>query len=386
WLLRLLLIAAVVCLVSLAYLAYGWRRVSQLEIACKAAHEAREWAQLEVCATEWARWRPDQALPWIYAAEAANQQRDAVRTATYLYYLPDDDPRTPAALLELSHLQFGELNQPLAAAETCKRILRIQPDVSEAHRRLIFFYAMSRQREPMIAEARRAIAVGCETPETYMYLIGADWISFSNGYEINQRWLQSAPTNEHFVVAAAWHLLNTRALDAESEDPGAGAARFEQMMTALLQQFPRNQELLAYHLSLACLRGDRQRVAALLAQAPPSSESDSRFWRFKGWMHASRDELDAAEQAYRHALTLHPFDWQAQHDLAAIYRRKQDFPQVAKYQAAALLGKQIMRTSLRAPDTDSLPGELLQDMSRYAHMCGEDDVAARLEARLADRS
>ena len=85
---------------------------------------------------------------------------DAIRTAGYLYFLPDDDPRTPAALLELSHLQFGALNEPIAAAETCKRILRLQPENAEAHRRLIFYYAMSRQRSPLVAEARRAIAAG----------------------------------------------------------------------------------------------------------------------------------------------------------------------------------------------------------------------------------
>ncbi len=381
----LLILAGLACVVSVAYLGYGLRRAAQLEAACKTAYEQQQWAELEKNATEWAQWRPDQALPWIYAAESANQLGDAIRTASYLYYLPDGDPRTPAGLLELSHLQFGALNQPIAAAETCKRILRLQPDLSEAHRRLIFYYAMSRQRGPMLAEARRAIAAGCDVPETYMYLMGADWITFANGYELNQRWLQSAPDYEPFLVARSWHLLHSQALDAESESENAstgGLSKYEQIMTDLLERFPKNEELLAYHLNLACFRGNRERVAKLLAQAPASSAADSRFWRFKGWMHEVRNEQEEAEKAYLHALSLYPFDWQTQHDLAAVYRLKQDFDKVEQYQSAALLGKEIMRNALQAPDTSSLSPQLLQDMSRYAKTCGEPDVAARLEARM----
>jgi tetratricopeptide (TPR) repeat protein len=387
WIKILLAAAGLACLLSLAYLGYAWRRAAQLEADCKTAYELKQWAELEVNAAEWAKWRPDLALPWLYAAEAANNQGDAAHTAAYLYFLPDDDPRTPSALLELSHLQFGTLNQPIAAAETCRRILRLQPDVTEAHRRLIFYYAMSRQRAPMIAEARRAVAAGHDVPETYLYLMGADWIAFSNGYELNQRWLQSAPDYEPFLVARAWHLLHSRALDSESESENVlegSLSKYEQIMSDLLERFPGNEELLAYHLNLACFRGDRERVAKLLAQAPPSSADDSRFWRFKGWMHEARNEPEEAEQAYRHALKLHPFDWQAQHDLAAIYRKKQDFEKVEEYQAAALLGKEIMRISLQAPDTDSLSGELLRKMSRYAQMCGESELAARLQRRLPE--
>jgi tetratricopeptide (TPR) repeat protein len=179
--------------------------------------------------------------------------------------------------------------------------------------------------------------------------------------------------------------LHSRALEAENESETVlegGLSQYEQVMSDLLERFPRNEELLAHHLNLACFRGQRKRVAELLAQVPPSLAGDSRFWRFKGWMHEARGELDEAERAYTHALELHPFDWQAQHDLAAVYRRKQDFEQVEAYQAAALLGKEIMRISLQAPDTQSLSSELLQKMSRYARMCRDGDLAARLDERI----
>src|SRR3990170_6783358 len=116
----LLVFAAIACCASLSYFAYGKRRVATLETACNAAREAKHWGQLEGLATQWVAWQPNNAQPWLYAAEAASEQGDDIRTATYLYYLPNNDPRAPAALLELSHLQFGSLNQPIAAASTCE--------------------------------------------------------------------------------------------------------------------------------------------------------------------------------------------------------------------------------------------------------------------------
>ncbi len=298
-LIRLLAVALVICIASLAYMESGRRRVVWLEAECDAASKSEQWPRLENLAGQWVQHRPDLALPWLYAAEAASQQGDSIRTAYYLYHLPDSDARTPVALFELSHLQFGALNQPIAGAETCERILRLQPQASEAHRRLLFYYAMSRQRGKLIAEARRAIATGCDVPETYVYLIAADWITFTNGYDVNQRWLQSSPENETFLVAQAYHLVRSAALDEEAElVDESGISRPERLMNVLLERFPHNREVLAFQLNMASFRGKVDRVAKLLAQAPPSSTEDSRFWRFKGWMHETRHELEEAEKAY----------------------------------------------------------------------------------------
>ncbi len=380
---RLLIIAGVMCVGSIGYLAYGRYRVSSLEAACNAARRAKRWPELEQLSTQWIEWEQEKATPWLYAAEAADEQGQQIRSASYLYYLPNDDPRTPAALLELSHLQFGALNQPIAAAKTCERILRIQPAIAEAHRRLVFYYAMSRQRAEMIREARRAIGVGCDTPETYLYLLGADWITFTNGYEINQKWLHSSPGNEVFVVAGGCHRVRSKSMDETIEPKDAnGVSQSELMMNDLLAEFPKNLELLAYHLDLASLRGDETRVTELLSQAPPESQADSRFWRYKGWVHESRHEFDEAEAAYLKAIELNPFDGQAHHELAAIYRRFKDLPLVEKYQTLAILGKAIMRECLQLPNSQSISDELLQKMANYADLCGDDLTAARLRERV----
>lgn len=382
-LIRLFLVAAVVCCLAVGYFAYGRYRVSSLAARCETARQARQWQQLEDLATQWIVWEPEQAQPWLLAAEAANEQGQDVRTAGYLYYLPNDDPRTPAALLELSHLQFGNLNQPIAAAQTCERILRLKPDASEARRRLIFYYAMSRQRDKMIKQARAAIQTGSDTPETYLYLIGADWITFTNGYALNQRWLQSSPGNETFLVAAGFHEVRSRAMQESSEQPDAsGISKSEQLMNDLLVRFPKNLEVLAFHLDLASFRGNEERVTELLAQAPPESIDDSRFWRFKGWVHESRSERDEAEHAYLKAIELHPFDGQSHHNLAAIYRKNQELDLVEKYQNLAVMGKEIMRDCLQVQDTNSLSDDLLGRIAIYLEQCGDDLAAISLRRRL----
>ena len=383
---RLLIAAGVACSMSLAFFAYARYQVASLEVACDEARQAGRWPELESLATRWIEWEPDKAQPWLYAAEAASEQGEDARSAGFLYFLPNDDPRTPAALLELSHVQFGVLNQPVAAAQTCERIIHLQPDASEAHRRLVFFYAMSRQRLRLIAEARRAIYVGCDTPETYLYLIGADWITFTNGYELNQRWLQSAPDDEVFLVGSAFHQVRSSAMDESSEQQNPdGTSKSERLMAELLARFPKNLEILAYHLDLATFRGDEDRVTELLSTAPAESVHDSRFWRYKAWVHEARREFDEAESGYLKALELNPFDGQTHHNVAAIYRRRQDSELVEKYQTLAVLGKEVRRECLQSPSSEALSDELLAKMAHYAEICGDVPVATRLRERLAEK-
>ena len=52
------------------------------------------------------------------------------RLSEFVPLLPDDDSETIPGLLELSDLQFGPLNQPLGAADTWRRIIRIAKRMS----------------------------------------------------------------------------------------------------------------------------------------------------------------------------------------------------------------------------------------------------------------
>jgi tetratricopeptide (TPR) repeat protein len=386
---------AVLLFLVLAVLAWGAFRVSRelwlrgYEAACAEARERADWAELERQATAWASHQPERALPWLYAGEAAQRQGDLGRTAEYLLQVPDGDPRTPAALLELSDLLFYTLNRPLEGAATCERILRVDPTNDEAHRRLIFFYAMTVQRQKMIRQARRAIDLGCDTPETFIYLIGADWLTFSNAFDLNTRWLEADPDNELFLVAKAIHFAGTKGVaEGTADDPAlemtAQRAEHERRLRNMLERFPKNLELLAYFLQQACTDGDRRKVGQLLAQAPPEAAEDNRFWRFQGWLLNAQGKLKAGERAYREALDRNPFDWHSQHELAGVLRRLERYDEVQQWVDRAMEGKALRKIILELPDVQSAPASVLARIADYAEDCGDLHIADALRYRLTN--
>ena len=386
-LIRLVIIAAIPGLLALGYLWRAKSQIATLKQQCEEAYQAEQWEALERAAVSWYQWQPEIARPLIYAAQAATERGNLLLASVYLNQLPDEDEESIPGLMELSDLQFRPLNQPLAAAETWRRILRIDPDNSEAHRRLIFFYTMARMRGKLIEETRRGIEVGCDVPETYVYLFGADWMTFTNGAEVNSRWLEGVQGYEPFEVARAFHYARTGAISDDGQERDEdGVSLIEKRMVSLLAKYPSNVELLAYHLELATYRADMEKVLLLLKQAPPESVNDSRFWRHKGWVHSQRNELDEAVAAYQKAATMHPFDGLAHHELAALYRRTNKVEKVKEHQELSALGLDIMRTCLAMPSTDEIPTELLSRMAAYSQQVGEKQVATRLNQRITQRA
>lgn len=363
-------------------------RVRSLQSQCMAAKSAKDWKTLQTQALAWAWWEPERALPWVCAAMGAQQQGDLTQAAEYLRQIPDTDPQAAESLLALADFQFHELNKPFDAEATCQRILRINPAEGEAHRRLIFFYGMTLQRQKMARQAREAIEHHCDIPDTYVHLIGADWLTFSNAYELNGLWLKNDPANELLLVARALHYVGSAALDeaaSERQDESGvtKTALHEKVLTDYLARFPRNLELLGYFLKKACLSGNVERATELLAQAPPEAVDDNRFWRFKGWVHAAQQQYPLAEAAYRHALLLNPYDWRSQHELADVMRKLKRYDEVEVFQAQALEGKELRQAIVRLPNVTDIPTPLLQRIAAYAQTCGETMVAESLSERIA---
>jgi tetratricopeptide (TPR) repeat protein len=368
----------------------GWKsyRVRSFQSQCPAARSSQDWKTLESQAQAWAWWQPELALPWVYAAMGAQQQGKLTQAVAYLQQIPDSDPQAPESLLALVDFQFHELNKPFEAEATCQRILRIDPTNGEAHRRLIFFYGMTLQRQKMARQARQAIERHCEVPETYVHLLGADWLTFSNAYELNGRWLENDPDNELLLVARALHYVGSRALDEEaSEVQDASGLRktalHEKVLTEYLRRFPRNLELLSYFLKQACLSGDLERAAELLAKAPPEAVDDNRFWRFKGWVHAAQRQYPLAEAAYRHALQLNAYDWRSQHELADVMRKLKRYAELEVLQAQALEGKELRKAIVKLPNVADIPTPLLLRIAAYAQSCGDTVAADNLSQRIA---
>ncbi len=366
--------------------------VASFAETCRQAHEARDWPALEPAAQRWLAWEPGKAEPLLYLAEATFETAQYDRAAEALGQMPDGDPRTPKALLERSSLLFDVLNRPIEAAQTLERAIRLDPRHVEARRRLVFFYAFTLQRRKMVEAAYDAIQYDCDLPETYVYVISRDWMSFANGYDQNTKWMQSNPQEELFLVARAIYRITARGLDSvddpREDGPRApdGTPYHRQVAAEYLERFPQNLEILAYHLERGVTTGDIDQVERLLARAPKASADDNRFWRCRGWLHAARDRLEEAEACYRKALEINRYDWLTRHQLAGVLRRLKRFDEVQTLERVSKEGKDLRRDILQLENVAKVPAEILARMAQHAANCGDLLVADKLAQRIAQWS
>lgn len=355
---------------------------------CRQALKDRQWKELARLSQSWSEADPQNASAWLHRAEAAQQQRDFVSADRFLAKVPPTGELGVRALESRIELQFGPLNQPLAAAESCLSLLQCDPASQVAHQRLIFFYAFTLQRRKLIEEVRVAVARECEPREAYGYLFLADSLLLSNADSQNARWLESDPTNELFEVAQAIHIAETLEGQIPRDNPEflatikEGIERRDRTLLELLQKYPHNLELLAYHLRQSVDQGNVARVHELLLQSPPEAEFDHRFWRFRGWLLQSDDDLSEAEIAYRQALKLHPLDWSSRHLLAALMRRKGNLVEAERHDQLVLQANQLRRQIVQQPTMRALPPRLLSDLADYAEECEDFQIAESLRTQL----
>jgi len=362
-------------------------REAEFLATCRAASAAGDWERLERSARAWTAARPDSTSAWLSLAEAAVGRHRPADAAAALDRVADDDPRATAALLARVDLLFTDVGRPFAAVDTCERIIRIDPRRHEPHQRLAFFYVVTLQRSRLAEEARRTIAAGCDAPETFVYLVGSQWLTLSNTEAVNEGWLRHDPDNELFLVAAACGVPDVviepeppdagADPDAARPQPGPATARLARI-AALCERFPRNRELLAIFLQQASTRGDLDELVRLLARAPADAAGDCRFWRFKAWAHAARGELAEAEESLLRALAIDPFDQASRHELAGVLRKTGRAEAGAKMAEVAEKGRTLRREILQQPEIRTIPKSVLADVATYAAACGEHDIAERL--------
>ena len=377
--------------VLLGYQYWESGRALRLKESCFAAREARNWPNAERLAIEWAKFDPVLADPLIIAAEAAMEQGNFVAAGDYLEALPDDDPKTIPALLQRVDLMFGQLSQPHEAVRTLDRILTIDPACCEARHRLTFYYAITLQRIKTADVTRRTIEAGCDLPETYVYLMGADWLTLANTESVNDRWLAANPGTERFAVASIRGEIANRGLEDSLNDEATAqqgstsevAQSREARLRELFEEYPENLEALAYFLQKAQTAGDVEEVTRLLATAPEAALGDNRFWRFKAWVHGTRDELEEANAAYDESLSLFPFDAIAMHEQAVIQRKLGEDAEAARLADLADRGRTLRRTILQQPSVQATSPETMVEIADYIADCGETAVAQRLRERIA---
>jgi len=355
---------------------------------CRNATVHGRWLELASQSKAWSEAKPQEAQAWLYRAQAAEQQQDFAAANMYLSNVPPDSQFGIRALEARIELQFGPLNQPLGAVESCQALLHSDPNSKLAHQRLIFFFAFTLQRQKLISQIRDAIARRCEPREAYTYLFLADSLLLSNAGSQNARWLQSDPASELFSVAQAVQIAETLQGQIPRDDPDIFAKvkesieRRDRTLEELLMRYPNNLELLAYFLRQAVERGDVNRVTDLLASAPHSAEFDHRFWRYRGWLMQSHEDLAEAKAAYQQALKQHPMDSGTRHLLAGLVRRQGDLVEAGRLEQLVVRANHLRRLLQQEDTVRSVSPQTLKDLAGYAADCGDRLVADSLHAQL----
>ncbi|MGA0039173.1 MAG: tetratricopeptide repeat protein [Pirellulales bacterium] len=390
WLKVVLGVVVVAGVVLVGYQYWHKGRAYAVRANCLGARQVRNWAETEQLAIEWAALEPLLADPLIIAAQAAMERGNFGAAGDYLDALPDDDPKTVPALLQRVDLMFGQLSRPAEAVRTLERILTLDPGSCEARQRLTFYYAITLQRMKTAEVTRQAIEVGCDMPETYVYLMGSDWLTLANTESVNLRWLGENPGTELFEVAVVRGELANRGLEDSLQDEETAAAGStsdvaqsrENRLRELFDTYPENIEARAYFIQKAQTAGDVEEVTRLMAAAPPTALEDNRFWRFKAWVQGTRDELEEANTAYLKARELFPYDAIALHEQAVIQRKMGNEEEAARLADLADRGRTLRRTILQQPSVQDTNPETKMEIADYIADCGGTDVASRLRERV----
>lgn len=365
---------------------YGYRKWQERQTKafakqCRQLREKADWQQLAQVSKKWQEWDQQSADAILFRAEAAQGQNELADAADLLTQVPENSPKRIPALMSRTTLLMWQLNRPLDGVQTCQQVLELDPRVFLAHQRLIFFYAFTLQNELMLRQIRQSLELGCEPIDAYSYLIMADELTLTNGFEVNNQWLNSNLDQEEFLVARTiyrWKLLQLEAF------PNAKTLQDIELAETLLsryrERFPKNASLIGFLLDKAMATGDLDQFESLLAVYP--SQTDSRYWRYRGWWLAARDEIEESESAYRESLKIFPLSPTVRHELAGVLRRRQRFEEVAELERLVVLGKQLKEKILKLPDVQKLNSEILREFRDYAQQCGDPLTATSINRRL----
>ena len=363
-----------------------WReaRSEQFEAACRSARQDRDWKRLRDVADQWTSWDPSESKGWWAAAEAAQEQDEFEEMAACLGKIPETDPNIAFALAEKANLEWAALNRPVEALATSEKVIKIDPRLVETHSRIISFYAMNQLRIPMLKAIRSAISAGAEPKEVYTYLIMADVLSFTNGSELNERWMRAAPEEPRFKIGLAVNTAMRLVMNQETS-PTAEIIdlnnQAKNQIALFLKEFPHDPVILTFLMHQAYRAGDLPRMEELLAMVDDAAGQDHMIWVYRAWYHTQTNELKEAEEAIAEALRLHPMSPLAHHEYANLLRLQQR-PEVEREQRLAAYGRDLRSQVLLLPTAVDLTTVLLVQIQSYAEACGDSQVAAAINLRL----
>lgn len=371
-----------------------WNDYSRTQLArqCRLVRNAQKWNELQALANDWTRWDPQNGEAWFNRGAAARGRQAWAEAAESFWQVPDSSPQAIPAMIELSKLAFTQLNQPLKGVEACERILKIDPLAAGARQQLIWFYAMTLQRAKLRQQILESIERQCEPREAYVYYFLLYTLRSQDAVELNARWLQGDPDSELFLVARVINLPEPQSGSSETPAPKASErnefsvapekTKLEQV-DELFARFPHNLELIAYKAEERFENGDFTGAAAILSNSPDSAAQESRFWRFKGWLHEANHELEAAIAAYRQALKLHAIDWNAINRLAIVERIAKNQAEVKRLSELLDRANETRKNLRKQKAIEIASPQILEELLALFRDCGETSIARALESRLA---
>lgn len=364
-----------------------WQRQQdeKLLVQCRIALKTEDIDRLESLAMSWRSRDSSNAYPLLFLAEVARRHGEFSKAVQLLGEIPSTATQAPAAYVEKAKLEFGEDNQVLDGVATCKKLLELEPRSPDAHALLISFYAMTFQRTALLAQIREAIKYRCEPRDSYVYLIISDNLVFPNARKVIETWRVGAPDSNELHLAwalqLAKHANQLAASRPSSENLELNREAIFQI-NAYLERFPEHQGLLEHKILLAVDRGDIAEIEQLLARVSWGRETDYMLWRYRGWYHAAKNELEESAEAYSQALAIYPLSWQVRFEYSGVLRRLRRETEYQQNEKTSLIGKQVHQEVIRLANTRDASNQLLERVADYANLCGETAISEALRERL----
>jgi tetratricopeptide (TPR) repeat protein len=365
---------------------YDWwqqHRTEQFKAGCVAATNEEQWERLGLIAGKWLEWDPASDDARIYRAESEFQADRLDEAAALLGQVRDDYHGAVPALIFRGEILYGDLHRPYEAEQTWQHILRLDPQSTHAHQRLILFYALSIQRRRMTDQIRESLRRRCEPPEAYAYLIVANALGFTEGLTHVRNWRRSQPDDETLEVAEAIYTAkyaeNPNVLDAYEESHFF--AGDQTAVDACLEKYPQNVEVLAFQIEKQIFFGNTEDVVSLLKSAPAEAMEDSRFWRFRAWLFQQAEDHEQAIKALEKSIEIDPFGWRSRWELASLLRLDGRLAEAEQVQELALQGK-VLQDELYRTDGRAMTWGLVQQMRDYIRRVGDAEVLAALDSRI----
>lgn len=379
--LRVLFFVILVSVIGVSVFLWTQQKSDQQFLeSCQKFDDEEAWQELKNEASLWIAQadQPDEALTFM--AEAEYQLGRPEEAVKHLLQVPRGSKRRFRSFIAASGIQFSELNQPLAGIETLKRMIKMRPSSTTSHQRLIFFYAVTLQRELMLAAIEDAIASNAEPPDAYVYLLLAGKLSFSNGFAKNSEWLRSDPKSELFRAARIIQLLDS-VKTSESQQRQRATQEYWKVFHDLRDEYPQNIVLAIYEIEQAAEEFDLDRVRSLMDEIP-ESRLDPVLLKWKGWLELESSQPQIAEGLLLRSIEGFRLDWRVWHDLASCRRRLGDLNGAEQAEQIARVGKELRKEVLQLKNAALIESKTLEKLASYAASCGDNRIALAILKRL----